>query len=449
MANTSLNNTRILAQGIMQSNDTRLTGINNNDLIIGPTGAGKTRGYVIPNLIHPTGESLIVADTKGNLHKAYGDHLRSLGYEVQVLDFMDCVDSPCGFDPLRAISNAYLDGRPIQQDVLRISAAFCPLGEFEREPYWTEAAQMMLASYMALVLERFHPDDHSMATVCHLVARASKEQVQELFDDLAFSRSDSFAVMEHRLSTLNATADKMYASVVGVLVNALHPYCFEGATHLFRSAVPVDPASLGRKKTALFLTISDNDRSMDRLVNAFYTQALQDLTREADRRSDSALAVPVRFILDDFAANTVIPDFDKIITTIRSRGIAVSLIVQDLAQLQALYGDGAGSIIANNCDTWLYLGGQDVETAEMLARKLNKPADAVLGLGLDEAFLMRRGGKPQRVRKHDLTLDVVHEAILADQPTSPEHCPEPCPEDAPWLRELDEIESRGAYGKAA
>lgn len=445
MANTTHNNTRILAQGIMQSNDTRLTGINNNDLIIGPTGAGKTRGYVIPNLIHPTGESLIVADTKGNLHKAYGDHLRSLGYEVQVLDFTDCVNSSYGFDPLRAISNDYLDGRPVQQDVLRISAALCPLEEFEREPYWTEAAQMMLASYMALVLERFHPDDHNMATVCHLVARASKEQVQELFNDLASSCPDSFAVMEHRLSTLNATADKMYASVVGVLVNALHPYCFDGAVHLFRSAAQVDPASLGRKKTALFLTISDNDRSMDRLVNAFYTQALQDLTREADSRSDSALAVPVRFILDDFAANTVIPDFDKIITTIRSRGIAVSLIVQDLAQLQALYGRGAGSIIANNCDTWLYLGGQDVETAEMLARKLNKPADAVLGLGLDEAFLMRRGSKPQRVRKYDLTLDVVHEAILADQPTSPE----PCSEDASWVRELDEIESCGAYGKAA
>lgn len=406
-------NARILAQGVMQCNDTRITGLNNNDLIIGSTGAGKTRGYVIPNLVHNSGESLIVVDTKGNLHKAYGDHLRAQGYDVRVIDFVDCLHSKDGYDPIRFIKRDEEMGRFVAQDILRVSAALCPVTTMKQDPYWDQAAQMNLASIIALTLERFEDEDHSMATVCQLVSQLGTDWLEGLFEDLELSDPDSFAVYEHRMSAMNKDADKMTASILGILANALNPLSFDGAKHLYSAEHLIDFASLGHEKTALFVTVSDNDRSLDRLLNVFYTQAIQELVREADRQPSSSLPIPVRLILDDFAAGAVIPDFDKVITTIRSRGIAVSLIVQDLTQLGALYGDYVGAIIANNCDTWLYLGGQDVDTAEKLSKKLGKPVDSVLSLGLDEVFLLRRGSKPLQVQKYDLSSDGEHESIIA------------------------------------
>lgn len=404
-------NARILAQGISQSNDTRLTGLNNNDLIIGPTGAGKTRGYVIPNILHDTDESLVVADTKGNLHETFRGHLEAHGYEVHVIDFVDCLHSESGYDPIRCIGYDDQTKRYSEQDILRVSAALCPVTNL-RDPYWEQASQMTLASLIALTLERFDEEDHSMSSVCRLVSKLGSEWLEGLFDDLALSDPSSFAVREYRMATINKTAEKMVASVMGILSNALNPLSFDGAQHLFKGARTINMARIGRTKTALFITVSDNDRSLDRLVNTFYTQLIQELVREADRQPFNRLPVPVRIILDDFATNTVIPHFDKMITTIRSRGIAVSLIVQDLTQLKALYGNHRGPIIANNCDTWLYLGGQDASTARLISDKLNRTVSSVLELGLDEVFLMQRGSKPRQIRKYDLGTDDAYEAIM-------------------------------------
>lgn len=407
-------NARILAQDIVQSNDTQLTGLNNNDLIIGSTGAGKTRGYVIPMLIHDSGESLIVADTKGNLHRKYGEHLRDQGYDVQVVDFVDCLHSPTGYDPMRFVGRNEMTGKLSEQDIVRLAAAICPV-QTRRDPYWEQSAQMFLKALIALTFERFVKKDQSMKTVCYLASILQDSRIADLFSQLEIFDPNSFALRQYRMATINQDAKTTIGCIMGMLVNALQAMSFDGASHFFTAKNQVDFASLGRKKTALFLTISDNDRSLDRLLNIFYAQALQELIRTADREEDDALQIPVRLILDDFASNAVIPDFDKIITTIRSRNIAVSLIVQDLTQLFSMYGRDVGTTIANNCDTWLYLGGQDVETAEMLSRKLSKPTDAVLALGLDEVFLFRRGSKPQQVKKYDLTSDPVHNAILAGE----------------------------------
>ncbi len=405
-------NSRLLAKDIYQCNDTHLTGLNNNDLIIGPTGSGKTRGYVIPNLIHNSGESFVVVDTKGTLCKTYGSYLESQGYEVSCIDFVDCLRSESGYDPIRFVGKNEQTGRYSEQDILRISAAICPVTRKNDDPYWEQSAQMTLASLIALALERFTEDSHSMETVCYLATRLGSDWLDELFEDLAVSDYDSFAVREYRLATLSREADKTIASVRGILANALNPLSFDGANHLYNAGRQVDFASLGHHKAALFVNVSDNDGSLDRLVNVFYTQGFQELVHEADKQPQDALPVPVRFILDDFAAGTVIPDFGKTISTIRSRNIAVSLVIQDLTQLRALYGEHMGTVIANNCDTWIYLGGQDVNTAEMLSKKLNKTVDSVFDLGLDELFLLRRASKPERATKYDLANDRVHQVIL-------------------------------------
>ena len=156
---------------------------------------------------------------------------------------------------------------------------------------------------------------------------------------------------------------------------------------------------LTKKKTVLFLNVSDTDRTFDLLVNIFYTQALQVLCSIADANTDGRLEVPVRMIMDDFAASARIPDFDKVISVIRSREISVSLILQSLTQLESMYTHAEAITIINNCDHLLYLGCQDMQTAEFIGCRAYKTPDSVLSMSRSKAILITNGEKAKIVDK--------------------------------------------------
>ena len=166
----------------------------------------------------------------------------------------------------------------------------------------------------------------------------------------------------------------------------------------------VDFTALGREKTAVFVSVSDTDRSMDDLANLFFTQAMNELVYYADTACENnRLPVPVRFILDDFATNVTIDGFPRMIASIRSRGISTMLCVQDESQLDAAYGHN-GQTIINNCDTYLYLGGNDEKTVGHVSFRMDMPRKKVLDLPVGEGLLMRRGETPRQVKVFDLDL---------------------------------------------
>lgn len=390
---------RILAEGQTVSNDTWATGRNNNDLIIGPSGAGKTRGYVLPNILQCS-ESLIVADTKGALHQDVGGLLAQRGYDVLEINLADCLASPWGYNPLDFI-RCDRRGKYSEQDIMTVAAALVPV-ENGHEPFWDLAAQMILESLIGYVLDFLPDEEHTLSSVVKLFQVMGSRQFERLFDELKEVAPGSFAYNRYQMYSSIANADKMYASIQGILAEKLSTLTFDGTEALFDSPQRIDFRDLGRRKTAVFLNISDTDRSMDRLAALFYTQALHTPCNVADHSPGHRLAVPVRLILDDFAANVCIPDFDKITSVIRSREISVSIILQSLSQLEALYGHARALTIVNNCDQLLYLGGQDVETARYVCTKANKSINTILAMPLDGAWLFTRGEKPQQVRKYRL-----------------------------------------------
>ena len=165
----------------------------------------------------------------------------------------------------------------------------------------------------------------------------------------------------------------------------------------------IDLRDFGRRKHALFVNVSDTDRSLDPLINLFYAQAIHLLCYEADHTYVThRLPRAVRFYFDDFAANTLIPDFDKLISVIRSRNIAFSIVLQSISQLEQLYGAPAATTILNGCDTLIYLGGQDVQTGDLIARKANRPLGEILAMPLDKEYLFVRGQKPVMTAKCDI-----------------------------------------------
>lgn len=410
-----IDTTRVLAGDVLASNDTWTTGLNNNDLLVGPSGAGKTRGYVIPNLLH-TQDSLIVADTKGNLGRLYGRHLEERGYTVMHLDFTDVARTPWGYNPLAYIRpcrdpEANRDGDFYsEQDVKKVAQAICPCQDF-RQPYWDLAAQMYLEAILLFILNQLPREQHSLYEAYTFLSKMGTPELEDMVEEERITHPDSAFARKMGMIRQNGRADKMDASIKGILARHLDVLANSGTRRMFRMERQVDLGAFLRGRTALFLSVSDSDRSQDALVNLFYTQALQYLMTAADRRPDSRLPIPVRFILDDFSTNTVIPEFDKTISVIRSREIYVSLIVQSLSQLEDLYGPAKAQTIINNCDHCLYLGGTDTQTARYFAEKFNCQVSTVLNLPLDSAFLFTRGSEPRRVRKYELSRDSAYRGL--------------------------------------
>lgn len=396
------NNCRILADNHFISNDTWQTGLNNNDLIIGPSGAGKTRGYVIPNILQCNG-SMVVADTKGTICPEVGPILAQEGYKVMEINLADCALSPYGYNPLAYIRRDRY-GRFSEQDILTLAACTVPV-ETVRDPYWENMARIYLESAAAYALEALPEEEQDFTSVVRLSGEMGVGgKYKKLMEELAVIDPESFALSRYRMfQNVSENAGTTSSCIHSFLASKISPLAFDGAKKLFKNPNKINIKRLGREKTAVFLTISDTDSSMYRLANLFYTQALHTLCDLADKSAGHRLKVPVRFYLDDFASNVVIPDFDRIISVIRSREISVSVIIQSLSQLESLYGSPKAMTILNNCDNMLCLGaGRDISTARYISYQVNKPVSAVLNTPLSEAWLLTRGEAAQQVRKYDL-----------------------------------------------
>lgn len=386
---------RILAEGIRVSNDTWETGLNNNTLIIGPSGVGKTRGYVIPNILSSE-NSLIVTDTKGTLYDELGVDLLANGYSLLNVDFTDCAASPNGYNPLDYVRME--NDRPNEQDIMSVAAALCPI-EDHTQPFWELAARGVMNALIGYTMTYLPTNEHNLTTVGRLFDTIADGRFEKLVDEIAMTEPDAFVVKQYTAMKVSKDADKMTASIYGILGEKLAPYRFNGIERMFGVDGRVRFCDLRREKTALFLNVSDTDRSMDWLVALFYAQAMRELINTKEAPGEPFL--PVHIIMDDFAAGCKVENFDRLSSVVRSRGIYLSVIIQSIAQLESLYGNAAATI-TDNFDTLLYLGGNDPRTASYIGNRANRPAHAILSMNLKDAMLFQRGHACRHVKKYKL-----------------------------------------------
>lgn len=391
------NSTRILAKDVYIDNDTRVTGNNNNDLIIGPSGAGKTRGYVIPNILQAEG-SLVITDTKGNLCRQFQPYLESRGYQVMELNFARMDKNTWGYNPLAAIRYNRRRGQYNEQDIISLSAVIAPVLTRD-DPFWDQSAQLYLQALVGYVLECLPVQERNLSSVCRLSGLIGSVTLDQLFRELSELKPDCFAVSRYRSMMTTRSASRTDACIRAFLDRHLLPLSYDAVSRMFSNQRQVSLEGIGMRKTAVFLTVSDTDRASDPLVNLFYAQTFQKLVALADRSTGSRLPVPVRFILDDFATNTIIPSFDNLISVIRSRELSVSLVIQSLSQLESLYGRAKSQTIINNCDNWLYLGGLDLQTAQEMSTRMNRTVQSVLNMSHEDAVVLTRGRPPRRCDK--------------------------------------------------
>lgn len=390
---------RILAKGIEQSNNSRETGLNNNDLIVGPSGAGKTSGYVIPNMLFSE-ESKIVVDTKSTLYYKYKNELEEKGYKVKLLDF-DNVELSIGYNPFDYVR--YDDKTKLYNDldVMTISRALIPTSN-SKEPFWENSARTLLSALAAVSLELEGNDGAIMERILEVFALWGNPECMDMFVEAYDKNEGSLAYKYYKMATKVKGASVTQSCIESFLSESIVDFVSPTVSEIMTKVERVDFKSLSEEKTVLFVSVSDTDRSKDKFFNLFYTQAMQILCKIADQSETKELKIPVRIILDDFAANTTIENFDKITSVIRSRNFSVSIIVQSMTQLTDLYGQAKATTIMNNCDHWLYLGGQDYETANVIARRSNKSIEDILNMPLSQAYLVKRGVGAKRVERFNI-----------------------------------------------
>ena len=344
---------------------------NLNTLVCGGSGAGKTRFYCKPNLMQTSNSSQVILDPKGEILRDVGNLLEKAGYEIKVLDLISMEKSHC-YNPFVYLRN----DNDIQRLVTNLFKSTTPKGSQSNDPFWDTAASMLLLALIFYLHYEAPEEEQNFAMVMEMLRAAAIEDEEDnrpspldnLFADLEMDNPDHIALKYYR--SYHSGSAKTLKSIQITLAARLEKFNLESLAAL-TSADELDLASMGEKKTALFALIPDNDSSFNFLVSILYTQLFQQLFYSADHIHGGSLPIPVHFLMDEFANVSLPDDFDKILSVMRSRGVSVSIILQNLAQLKALFEKQWESIVGN-CDEFLYLGGNEQSTHKYVSELLGK-----------------------------------------------------------------------------
>jgi type IV secretion system protein VirD4 len=361
---------KILTQNVRIGLDGRKHRRNLNVMVVGGSGSGKTRFYAKPNVMQAN-TSFVVLDPKGEILRDTGNLLKANGYEIKVLDLINMHLSHC-YNPF-----AYLkDDKDVLKLVTNLIRNTTPKGSNTNDPFWERSETALLEALILYLLYEAPPEEQNFPMVMEMIAAAEVREddetyqspLDELFERLEMQEPEHLAVKQYNIFKLAAgkTAKSILIGL-GVRLEKFNLTTLAGIT----TVDEMELSSIGEKKTALFAVIPDNDSSFNFIVGMLYTQLFQSLMYLADYKYGGRLPVHVHFVMDEFA-NVALPDeFDKLLSTMRSREISVSIILQNLAQLKALFKDTWESIVGN-CDEFLYLGGNEQSTHKYVSELLGK-----------------------------------------------------------------------------
>lgn len=404
---------------------------NTNVLVVGGSGAGKTRTYAVPNVLE-AGCSMVITDPKGEILRKTGGFLQHAGYEVRVFDLLNPDASFC-YNPFRYVR----DDKEVLQLITNLIQNTTPPHAQSSDPFWEKSETALLQALMLYLLHEAPPEEQNFGMVMELLGSAQVKEEDEnfespldiLFERLAMRDPESIAVKQYGIykQAAGKTAKSILVSV-GVRLAAFNLPQIARLT--MTDELHLD--DLGERRVALFCCIPDSDKSLNYLVGMVYTQLIQTLFYQADRIHRGRLPVPVHCLMDEFA-NIALPkdSFLSALATMRSRGIFCSIIVQNIAQLKSMYKDSWESLVGL-CDEFLYLGGNEQgthkyvseligkETVETTSRSLSRgrsgssstshqqaardlmTPDEVRLLSNDKALLFVRGERPVMDWKYNL-----------------------------------------------
>jgi len=402
----------ILGENAIFSMDSSKTGVNNNVLVVGSTGCGKTMSISEPQLLETNNNSLIVTLTKRTLADKYLDLFENRGYEIIILDFTEPLKGTAAFDPIKYIRT--------DKDISSLAEAVVmanPRKATSRaDPFWDDSAKLLLTAEIGIA--QYTAAKHKKkVTFSDVLSTHSMLDVKwSTYGD--YSQGSTFDSIINEMKS-----DPKYSSAVrgwkgikdlprrtfSTVVSALSPDLENMFTNEFRTAMEempsVDIRQITDKKTVLFVITSPVNKAASKYISLFYSTLFKELFEYAETLPGGRLPIPVHIICDDFATGTPVPHFAEYISIFRAKGISVTLLIQSESQLGGMYGSSDAKTIINNCDTYVYMGGMDIETCDSISARMNVPLDEVMYMPLGQVCIMRRGRKPILTKRYDIIKD--------------------------------------------
>ena len=380
---------------------------NLNVLVVGGSGAGKTRFYAKPNLMQ-CNTSFIVADPKGEILRSIAPLLIENGYDIKVFNLIEPENSD-GYNPFVYIRK--------DEDVIKLISNLIqnttPKNASQNDPFWEKSEIALDSALMLYLLHEAPPEEQTFEMLMFLIENAAtvededesgyQSPVDILFQGLEDEKPEHIAVRQYKI--FKQASGKTAKSILISAAVRLAAFNLPEIAKM-TSYDNLDIGTLGERKRAIFCVIPDNDNSFNYLVGMLYTQAFQALYFNADNNHGGELPIPVHIVMDEFA-NVALPDnFERILATMRSRRISVSIIIQNMAQLKALFKDSWENI-TGNCDTLLYLGGNEQSTHEYISKMLGKETIDTRTRGITKGQHGSSNTNYQNAGRELLTLDEV------------------------------------------
>ena len=421
---------KILTRHVRLGLDTHKHRRSLNVLVIGGSGAAKTRSYVKPNILEAN-TNYVITDPKSEVLLATGGWLKSQSYDIRVLNLVNLERSD-GYNPFHYLR----DEKDALKLVNNLIQATTPKNSHESDPFWTKAETALLQAIILMLFQEAPEYEQNFSMVMRVLEYAEvKEEDEEYVSPLdllfqAIERENPNSVAVHQYKVFKMAAGKTSKSILVSTAVRLAPFNLP-QIQAITDHDDMDLYTLGEKKVALYAVIPDNDNTFNFLVSLLYSQAFQTLYYSADQIHHGALPRHVHFVLDEFAAMPL-PGFTRELATMRSRNISASTIIQNMAQIKELYKD-SWETIPGNSDTILYLGGNEASTHKYISEALGKATidtrthgqtrgrsgsystnfqmsgrelltpDEVRGLDNRYAILFIRGAKPVMDLKYELT----------------------------------------------
>ena len=401
----------ILGENAMFSTDSDEFGINNNVIVVGSSGSGKTMSIIEPCLLNTYNSSLVVTISKKKLADKYSSVFRRRGYDVQYLDFVEPMQSTVVYDPLQFITS--------ESDITNLAAAIVKANpQLERskaDPYWTDTAISLLTfeiSYCLIGIE-----NSTFADVVQfnrdLTISEGSGIVTTMDSKVAefFSKYPGFDLARNCWNTFIKTPYKTASCIYSTLNSALDTVFIPDLCEMMKVKKNIRMEDISFRKTVLFIRTSAVNPATHTFVNLFYGQLFKSLYEFAEEQPDGQLPIPTRVIADDFAVGSRILDFQDYIAIFREKRISTMLLLQSESQLVNMYGENNTATIINCSDTYVFLGGNDLYTCERISRRLNKSLDEVLYMPVGKEFIFRRGQRPIITKRYDITSDREYKII--------------------------------------
>lgn len=404
----------ILGENCIYSTDTRETGLNNNVIVCGGSGSGKTWSITEPRLLETKNSSVIVTLTKRRIVGKYALMLKKRGYTLLDLNFTNPLKSTCSYDPLAYINN--------NMDINFLSKAIVKSNHkndnTSADPYWDEAAISLLSAEIAYVI--MTKNKASFSDVLNLHDRLAIEDnggsiwtsLDKEFAYIASKEPNCYAISCWK--SFKNVPIKTASCIFGTLNTTLNALFSPELRTMMATKKSIDFKQLATKKTILFVTTSPVNLALNSFVNMFYAQVFKDLFEYAENRQDGTLPIPVHVICDDFATGGRILNFEEYISIFREKGISVTLLLQSESQLEQIYGAWNATTIINNCDSYIYLGGMDLKTAQSISLRLNMPLEEVLYMPIGEEVVIRRGQHPIITKRYDIIKNDLYKKITKE-----------------------------------